>query len=438
MYEAKKERRQVRGGTSLAATSLLLSTILLAGCGSAGDTNSAQLGTTQPEGGSGCSDCRAPQITTEQLPTPLTRTEPVDNQTAEHTQAAPPASTSPGVAPQLAEMPASPPVSGAANGKAPHHHKHAHAKPAVTASTEVPTPPPAHMDHAPVVSQAAQLPAAPVATVPHKHAAHHHAHHHKPPVVTAEAPVAHPPVKHHGVATMAQPVQVAAAAPTPLRPEPNPPMAAIPVAAPVVPAAAVVPVPAEPSRPKTVEEIYRERLAEFSAPPSRPQLVIPSTPAAASAPSLAPPSAAAQRIVLIPPSEFRHRRGHDNGGAEPLSAFNSSKSAASFQVDEVAFGEGTSALPKGEYRKLKDVVELFHQMGGTIRILGRSTSSRLDVDPRSNIDANRQLAASRAAAVARALIRMGVPRSKVFAGAALGAGLSQTAGSEFTEIYIDY
>jgi hypothetical protein len=67
-----------------------------------------------------------------------------------------------------------------------------------------------------------------------------------------------------------------------------------------------------------------------------------------------------------------------------------------------------------------------------IRVFGNSTSPRLELDATANQIANRELAAGRAAAIARELIKLGVPARKIYAGAA-----SASAG-ETTEIYIDY
>jgi outer membrane protein OmpA-like peptidoglycan-associated protein len=133
-------------------------------------------------------------------------------------------------------------------------------------------------------------------------------------------------------------------------------------------------------------------------------------------------------------------RGHV--GVRPLDSYRDGHVAASFQVGTVSFGEGTSALPRAEVQRLKDIAQLYRERGGTVRVLGFSASARLDVNPQANQEANRQLATRRAQTVARELVRLGVPGQKIYAGSALALGRASLWGgapsNDATEIYIDY
>jgi outer membrane protein OmpA-like peptidoglycan-associated protein len=139
-----------------------------------------------------------------------------------------------------------------------------------------------------------------------------------------------------------------------------------------------------------------------------------------------------QTVTLISPAEYRRDVARDPSGPRALSAFDGSQSKASFQVASLSFGEGTAELPRDTMANLKAVVELYRKTGGSVRILGRSASSRLDPDPRANRDANAQLADRRAETIARELVRLGIPARNIYAGAAM------TSATDAAEIFIDY
>jgi flagellar motor protein MotB len=202
--------------------------------------------------------------------------------------------------------------------------------------------------------------------------------------------------------------------------------AVVPETRPAVPARLEAPAAATPkAAPTTVDEVYRRRLAEFNAPV---------TGNAVSAAPSAAGGGSASGITLIPPSEYRRKMARDNGGAQPLAVFDGSKSAASFEVGVIAFGEGTAELSPMDRQRLKDIVGLFREKGAALRVIGHSASPRLEVDAKANRDANRQLATARAATIARELIKLGAPARKIFAG---GAEATAT-NAETTEIVIDY
>jgi outer membrane protein OmpA-like peptidoglycan-associated protein len=142
-----------------------------------------------------------------------------------------------------------------------------------------------------------------------------------------------------------------------------------------------------------------------------------------------------QQVTLISPAQYRREVARDPSGPRPLSAFDGSASKASFQVASVPFGEGTAELSPDAQTRLKEVVALYRRNGGSIRVLGRSASSRLDPDPRANREANAQLADRRAEGIARELIRLGVPARNVYAGA---DGRAAASAADSTEIFVDY
>jgi outer membrane protein OmpA-like peptidoglycan-associated protein len=302
--------------------------------------------------------------------------------------------------------------------------------PVVPATPAVPEPavvPPAQPVAAagsaqPVTAIAAEAsPSAPTAAVPDATATAA-----QPTAVAAPVPPAGPAVVP-AAPTVSAEVPAAVLAPAaPSAPTVPPPPAAAVAAAPAAPVAAA-PVAAAPV---TVDEVYRRKLSEFTRGSAAPTAVPTAAPAA-----LSGSAADSSRITLIPPSEYHRLATHDNGGARPLSAFDPSRSAASFQVASVVFGEGTIALSTGEQTHLKEVARLYHERpGASIRIAGHSASPRLDVNAKANRDANRDLAALRAAAIAHELVKMGVPGHKIYAGPAENLG----GAGEAAEIYIDY
>jgi outer membrane protein OmpA-like peptidoglycan-associated protein len=194
--------------------------------------------------------------------------------------------------------------------------------------------------------------------------------------------------------------------------------------------------PSAPPPATSVEEVYRRRLAEFNT--GSVPAAAPVTDSVKPAVSVATAADVNPGTVLISPSEYRRKLSHDNGGARPLEAFDASHSAASFEVASLRFGEGTAELSAGELQRLKDVAALYREKPGLIRVLGRSASPRLEMDVKANQTANRQLAGARAAAIARELVKLGVPAHKIFAGAVLSTAQVSASSGETTEIYIDY
>jgi len=117
-----------------------------------------------------------------------------------------------------------------------------------------------------------------------------------------------------------------------------------------------------------------------------------------------------------------------------LSALDQAKAAASFQVAEIMFGEGTADLSAEDEAPLRAVADIYRDSKGTAKIgvVGHSNSVRLDVSAVANRESNRSLASERAAAVARVLERLGVPAAKIYAGAT-----GETEG-DYAEVFVAY
>jgi outer membrane protein OmpA-like peptidoglycan-associated protein len=224
---------------------------------------------------------------------------------------------------------------------------------------------------------------------------------------------------------------------TPPPPPRNLAAAASPAAASAAaaPQSAAVPVPAAvqapaPAAPRSLQEVYRQRLAEFNASPSAavqqsaPTLSRPATAATSMPTQSSASSGDGQTVALTPPSQLRRNLARETGGAQPLSAFD---------VATVEFGESTTELTAEGLRRIKAAAAIERRDGGTVRVLGHSASPRLDPNPEANREANLQLATRRAEITARELVRLGVPARKIYAGAALDGPAAQP-----TEIYIDY
>ncbi len=257
-----------------------------------------------------------------------------------------------------------------------------------------------------------------------------------PPPPSAPNAAATPAPKQMTATASPTPQQVASAAPAPA-PAPMPKQVAASVQSPVV-QAAVPPGPPNPQPPPqrpiqasggdVVGSVYRQRLAEFSAGrvESTSRAINPS-------PTMSSSDGGGAMGEGATPSA-KVTAAHGAGGAHPLSALDVSKSAASFQVAEIEFGEGTAALSPAEESSLRAVADVYRDSKGSAKvgIVGHSNSERLDINAAANRDSNRSLAAERAAAVARALERLGVPAGKIYAGAT-----GETAG-DYAEIFVAY
>ena len=129
----------------------------------------------------------------------------------------------------------------------------------------------------------------------------------------------------------------------------------------------------------------------------------------------------------------------------PFSRFDGNGSVVSYRAASLFFKTGSARISKRDRKKLREVAALQRQHDATLRIVGHASSRTRDLDPVKHQIANFRISVDRAHAVARALLRLGVPAGKLNIGAKsdqervfyefMPAGES---GNQRTEIYIEY
>ena len=252
-----------------------------------------------------------------------------------------------------------------------------------------------------------------------------------PPAMTPSAPVTTAPTFAGQVA--APPIQ-------PPAPMPAPEFASQVATAPIQPPSPMPAPAAGSSSPggsaTLVDQTYRSQLA-LSAP------TVSTAPAGPTAsPSLTggqpgPLFSAAVGTAAAAPSSALPPR--------PLSRFDGNGSVVSYRAASLFFKTGSARISKRDRKKLREVAALQRQHGATLRIVGHASSRTRDLDPVKHQIANFRISVDRAHAVARALLRLGVPAGKLNIGAKsdqervfyefMPAGES---GNQRTEIYIEY
>lgn len=116
----------------------------------------------------------------------------------------------------------------------------------------------------------------------------------------------------------------------------------------------------------------------------------------------------------------------------------------SVKVATILFNNGSANLDGTDAGILRQVADLHRQRGGFVRVIGHASSRTRTMDPVRHKMVNYQVSAGRADAVAKALVRMGVPREAILVGAVADAEPlfyevmpSGEAGNRRTEVYID-
>ena len=250
--------------------------------------------------------------------------------------------------------------------------------------------------------------------------------------MTSSIPATAPPPPAYGSQLAARPMPPAA-------PMPAPKFGSQAATAPIQPPAPM-PAPAAGSSPRggsgtLVDQTYRSQLA-LSAP------TVSTAPAGPTAsPSLtggqpAPLSAAAAGAATPPSSALPPR---------PLSRPDSNGSAVSYRAASLHFETGSARIGKGDRKKLREVAALQRKRNATLRIIGHASSRTRDLDPVTHQIVNFRISVDRAHAVARELLRLGVPPGKLNIGAKsdqervfyefMPAGETE---NQRTEIYIEY
>jgi len=233
--------------------------------------------------------------------------------------------------------------------------------------------------------------------------------------------------------------QLATAPTQPPAPMPAPKFASQATTAPIQPPSPM-PVPAAGSSSPggsdaLVSQTYRSQLA-LSAP------TVSTAPAGPTAsPSLtggqpAPLSAAAAGAATPLSSALPPR---------PLSRLDANGSAVSYRAASLRFKTGSARIGKGDRKKLREVAALQRKHNATLRIIGHASSRTRDLDPVTHQIVNFRISVDRAHAVARELLRLGVPPGKLNIGAKsdqervfyefMPAG---ETGNQRADIYIEY
>ena len=135
----------------------------------------------------------------------------------------------------------------------------------------------------------------------------------------------------------------------------------------------------------------------------------------------------------------------DETAPHPLEKFDASRTVVSTQVGLIQFGSGSAALSSADLRQLKQIVDSQKKSGGTLRVIGFSSSWTGDVDPLKHQLMNFDISVRRANSVAVALMNYGIAAKDLYVGAKsdsepiyLEVMPAGEAGNRRTEIYLDY
>lgn len=138
--------------------------------------------------------------------------------------------------------------------------------------------------------------------------------------------------------------------------------------------------------------------------------------------------------------------------AEPKSAereatapASADRAGISYLAATILFGHGSTALDPAERENLRKIAAEYRKNGGRLRIVGHASSRTTDMPPLQHQLVNFQVSVSRAEAVARELVRLGVPATAM---EVIGVGDSQPiyyevmpageAGNRRVEIFVDH
>ena len=207
-------------------------------------------------------------------------------------------------------------------------------------------------------------------------------------------------------------------------PVPAPIPAPVPAPAPAAAAASTGTTPApEPSavsqtatnqpapEPTTTSQVATQAPAVQPAATVPPQPVTPPAPAVGATPLAPPPNP-------IPPAPAGGAMTADQSSAnvdtsQPGGALAGATQTAGQPIALIFFADASAGLSNRDKNVLHDVYLLQQQQGGRLRIVGHASQRTAALDPARRDQANYKLSASRANAVARALIGMGVSEGTV-------------------------
>jgi outer membrane protein OmpA-like peptidoglycan-associated protein len=102
--------------------------------------------------------------------------------------------------------------------------------------------------------------------------------------------------------------------------------------------------------------------------------------------------------------------GADN---QVASAANPATAGAAAQIGTIAFAENSAALPPSATAELEEIATAYKASGGSLRVVGHTSGRQRAADPEKDKLAKFDLSLARANAVAAALAKLGVDRSKI-------------------------
>jgi len=156
---------------------------------------------------------------------------------------------------------------------------------------------------------------------------------------------------------------------------------------------------------------------------------------------------AGSRSVMSGSGPVMSGRGSVMSGRGSVAAGRGSVSpgGGSVKVATILFDDGSTSLGTQELLILQQVAELHRQRGGTVRVVGHSSSRTRNMDPDRHRSVNYQISVERASKVARELTKVGVPSEMIVVSAMADEEPvyhevmpSGEAGNRRAEIYIDY
>jgi len=106
---------------------------------------------------------------------------------------------------------------------------------------------------------------------------------------------------------------------------------------------------------------------------------------------------------IMPAAVSPDSLGDQSGGASISTA------VVSFQAASIPFSSGSSALNSTGRAALKQVVKLYQEFGGHVRVVGHASQRTRDMDLNNHSLVNFQVSLDRATAVSMELTRLGVP-----------------------------
>ncbi|MGB0631805.1 MAG: OmpA family protein, partial [Alphaproteobacteria bacterium] len=229
----------------------------------------------------------------------------------------------------------------------------------------------------------------------------------------------------------ATPAPPPAPPPAPVASAPPPPQPApAPVASSLPPRPSVAAAPQSPSR---LGPTPSSRPPQFAPPPPTARATVPSGAAVRSlatrpSPSTRSVSRIGNPTFGAPPADIAASLGAGTPsaapagfGQEPLAPIAGTRSAQPVTPGEpvgvVRFKAGSASLSSRERQGLRRIAQEFRQRGGAIRVEGHASSRTRNMDPVQHHLVNFNVSLNRANAVARELVRQGVPEEAVFVAA---------------------